>query len=66
VWESLAKIRVPTLIVRGLKSDRWPPEILARVQRDFPKFEWATADSFHDVAYYAPAELVAAVRKFVG
>jgi len=52
------------LIVRGLRSDRWPPDMIARVQRDYPKFEWATADAQHDVAYQAPEELVAALRKF--
>ncbi len=66
VWESLAKIRAPVLIVRGLKSDRWTPDLVARVQKDFPQYQWATADSFHDIAYYAPAELIAATRKFFG
>jgi esterase len=65
VWDALARITVPILIVRGLKSDRYPPEVVTRVQTAFPKIAWATADSYHDIPFYAPDELVAAVTKFI-
>jgi hypothetical protein len=52
------------MMVRGLRSDRYTPEILARINRDYPRIEWATANSQHDVADQAPQELVAAIRKF--
>lgn len=65
IWEALTKIKVPILIVRGLKSDRYPPDIVARVQKEFPRIEWATADSYHDIPFYSPGELVAAARKFI-
>jgi esterase len=64
VWQDLAAVKCPTMIVRGLRSDRYTPEILARITRDYPQIEWATADSQHDVADQAPQELVAAIRKF--
>jgi pimeloyl-ACP methyl ester carboxylesterase len=64
VWQELAAIKCPTMIVRGLRSDRYTPEIIARISRDYPRIEWATADSQHDVADQAPQELVAAIRKF--
>ena len=64
VWQDLAAIKCPTMIVRGLRSDRYTPEILARIARDYPQIEWATANSQHDVADQAPQELVAAIRKF--
>ena len=64
VWQELAAVKCPTMIVRGLRSDRYTPEILARIARDYPQVEWATADSQHDVADQAPQELVAAIRKF--
>ena len=64
VWQELAAIKCPTMIVRGLRSDRYTPEIIARISRDYPSIEWATADSQHDVADQAPQELVAAIRKF--
>jgi pimeloyl-ACP methyl ester carboxylesterase len=65
VWQDLAAVKCPTLMVRGLRSDRYTPEILARITRDHPSVEWATANSQHDVADQAPQELVAAIRKFV-
>jgi pimeloyl-ACP methyl ester carboxylesterase len=66
VWAMLAAVKCPILVVRGLKSDRWTPEILERMQRDYPNIEWATVDSQHDVPFQDPDGLVAAVRKFVG
>jgi pimeloyl-ACP methyl ester carboxylesterase len=65
-WQQLADIACPILIVRGLRSDRWPPDILAPIQRDYPNIQWATLDTQHDVPYQDPDGLVAAVRKFAG
>ena len=64
IWQDLAAVKCPIMIVRGLRSDRYTPEILARINRDYPNIEWATVNSQHDVADQAPQELVAAVRKF--
>ena len=64
VWQDLAAVKCPIMIVRGLRSDRYTPEILARINRDYPNIEWAMVNSQHDVADQAPQELVAAVRKF--
>jgi esterase len=64
VWQELAAVKCPTMIVRGLRSDRYTPEIIARISRDYPSIEWATVDAQHDVAAQAPQELVAAIRKF--
>ena len=65
VWKDLAAIRCPIMMVRGLRSDRYTPEILDRIARERPDVVWATVDSQHDVAAQAPQELVAAVQKFV-
>ena len=65
VWEQTAKVQCPMMIVRGLKSSRWTPELVEKLQITFPKIRWASADCMHDVAYYAPDELVAAVGSFV-
>jgi pimeloyl-ACP methyl ester carboxylesterase len=66
VWAMLADVKCPILMVRGLKSDRWTPEILDRMKHDDPNIVWATVDSQHDVPYQDPDGLVTAVRKFVG
>ena len=65
-WQLLADVKCPILVIRGLRSDRWPPEILEPMQRDYPKIQWATVDTQHDVPYQDPDGLVTAVRKFIG
>jgi esterase len=64
VWQDLAAVKCPIMMLRGLRSDRYTPEIIARISRDYPRIEWATANAQHDVADQAPQELVAAIRKF--
>jgi pimeloyl-ACP methyl ester carboxylesterase len=66
VWDMLAAVTCPTMIVRGSRSDRWTPDILERIQRDHPRIEWAFADAQHDVPFQAPDELVAHLRRFAG
>lgn len=65
VWEELGKVKVPMYFVRGTRSDRFTPDVMARLQKEFPRIVWATADSMHDIPFYAPAELIAAVKSFV-
>ncbi len=64
LWQELSAVKCPIMIVRGLRSDRYTPEIIARINRDYPAIEWATVDSQHDVAAQAPQALVTAIRKF--
>ena len=64
VWAELSAVKCPIMIVRGLRSDRYPPELVARITRDYPAIEWTTVDSQHDVAAQAPQALIAAIRKF--
>ena len=66
MWAELAMVRCPTLLVRGLRSSRYPPETVARLTRDYPQIQQETVDSQHDVARMAPDALVAHVRKFIG
>ena len=64
VWAELPKVGTSLYFVRGLKSNRFTPEIVARLNRDFPKIVWATANSMHDIPFYAPDELIAALKSF--
>ena len=59
-------VKMPTLLVRGLRSDRYPPATVERLTRDYPQIKQETVDSQHDVARMAPDALIAHVRKFVG
>jgi len=65
VWQDLAAVKVPTVLVRGLRSDRWDnPAVLARLTADYTKVAIVTVDAQHDVADQAPDALIAHVRKF--
>src|SRR5262249_1843925 len=66
MWEELGQVKVPTLVVRGLQSDRYPPATVERLTRDYPQILQATVESQHDIPRMAPDALVAHVRKFVG
>lgn len=65
VWAELPKVICPFLIVRGLQSSRWTPDLVDKLQRGYPAIAWATVQSMHDVAHQAPDALVDAVRAFV-
>jgi pimeloyl-ACP methyl ester carboxylesterase len=64
--DELRKVQCLTIIIRGLQSTRYRPEILEPLQKEFPDIVWGTVDSEHDFAVGAPDELVAVVRKFIG
>ena len=38
--EELRKVQCPTIIIRGLRSTRYPPEILEPLQKEFPDIAW--------------------------
>jgi pimeloyl-ACP methyl ester carboxylesterase len=63
--DELRKVECPTIIIRGLRSTRYPPEILGPLQKEFPDIAWGTVDSEHDIAVGAPDELVDVVRRFI-
>ena len=65
VWQDLATVKAPTMLVRGTRSDRWDnPAILARLSKDFTKVQMVTVDAQHDVAHQAPDALIGHVQKF--
>lgn len=65
MWEELAMVKVPTIIVRGNRSSRYPPATVERLQKNYPHIAQAVVDSEHDVAGQARDALVANVRKFI-
>lgn len=64
VWAELPKVKAPMYFVRGLKSNRFTPEIVARLNKEYPAIIWATANSMHDIPFYAPDELISALKSF--
>jgi pimeloyl-ACP methyl ester carboxylesterase len=66
MWQELGMVKVPTLLVRGLQSNRYPPATVERMTKEYPQITQATVQSEHDVARMAPDALVAHVKKFIG
>ena len=65
MWEELAMVKVPTIVVRGNRSSRYPAATVERLQKNYPHIPHAVVDSEHDVAGQARDALVANVRKFI-
>jgi pimeloyl-ACP methyl ester carboxylesterase len=65
MWAELGMVKCPTMLVRGLRSDRYPPATVERFTREYPHIPQATVDSQHDVPGQAPEPFVAHVRKFI-
>jgi pimeloyl-ACP methyl ester carboxylesterase len=66
MWAELGMVKVPTLLIRGLRSDRFPPETVARFTKEYPHIPQETVDSQHDIPGQAPDAFVAHVRKHIG
>jgi pimeloyl-ACP methyl ester carboxylesterase len=66
MWAELAMVKVPTIIIRGSRSSRYPPATVERLQREFPHIPQVVVDSQHDIPYQARDALIANVRKFIG
>lgn len=66
VWDDLARVKAPTMFLRGAKSDRWKdPRPLERLAQEFPHVLVIAVDAQHDVAGQAPGEVIAMTRKFI-
>lgn len=65
MWDELAMVKVPTIVVRGNRSSRYPAATVERLTKNYPHIAQAVVDSEHDVAGQAPEALIAEVRKFI-
>ena len=66
MWEELAMVKVPILLVRGLQSNRYPPATVERMTKEYPHIPQQTVDSQHDIPGQAPDAFVAHMRKYIG
>lgn len=66
MWQELAAVKAPILLVRGTKSDRYNDAALAKVKSEFPKIRRVDVECGHDVAGGAPQALIDAARSFIG
>ena len=65
MWEELAMVKVPMIIMRGNRSSRYPAATVERLTKNYPHIPQAVVDSEHDVAGQAPEALIGHVRKFI-
>jgi pimeloyl-ACP methyl ester carboxylesterase len=64
IWDALARIRCPIRVVRGLRSDRYTPDAIARIKA-YKTVTMTEVDSEHDLPGQAPDALVATVKEFL-
>ena len=65
LWKALGEIKCPVTFIRGARSDRNKPEHYKRIASEFSQIRVETVDSRHDVAFEAPDELVAVVKRII-
>lgn len=65
MWQALARLRVPTLVVRGTKSDLFAAETVEKVKAANPLIRVVEVNAGHDVAGENITALVGALRGFV-
>jgi esterase len=65
MWAELGMVKTPTLLIRGLRSDRFPPETVVRFTKEYPHIPQETVDSQHDIPGQAPDAFVAHMRKYI-
>ena len=69
LWDALAGLvrrNQPALVIRATRSSAYDEAALLRLHTDFAAVNVVELDSGHDVPGSAPAELVGAVRDFLG
>jgi pimeloyl-ACP methyl ester carboxylesterase len=66
MWAELHMVKTPTILIRGLRSDRFPPETVDRFTKEYPHIPQKTVDSQHNIPGQAPDAFVAHVRAFIG
>jgi len=66
MWAELGMVKTPTFLIRGLRSDRFPPETVTRFTKEYPHIPQRTVDSQHDIPGQAPDAFVAHMLEFIG
>jgi esterase len=65
MWQVLADVRCPALVVRGARSDMFALETVAKMQAANARMRVLEVDAGHNVAGENPAGFLAAVRPFL-
>ena len=65
MWKALERLRLPTLVVRGARSELFAAETVQKVKAANPLIRVAEVDAGHNVAGENITALVAALRAFI-
>lgn len=65
LWEVVRQIRVPTLVLRGTRSDLFAAETLPKLLAANPAFRSRQIEAGHHIAGDNPADALAAIREFI-
>jgi pimeloyl-ACP methyl ester carboxylesterase len=65
MWDELAMVKVPMIVVRGNRSSRYPAATVERLTKNYPHIPQFVVDSEHDVAGQAREALIGHVQKFI-
>lgn len=65
LWQAVGDVRVPTLVLRGTRSDLFAAETLPKVLAKNPSFRAVEIEAGHHVAGDNPQAALAAIRQFI-
>lgn len=65
MWQALGELRMPTLVIRGARSDMFALETAERVKAANPRIRLVEVDGGHNVAGDNLSGFIAAVRPFL-
>ena len=65
MWQVLGELRMPTLVLRGTRSDMFAPETAEKVQAANPRIQLAQVEGGHNLAVDNLPGFLAAVRPFI-
>lgn len=66
MWAILLEVACPILVIRGLRSDMFTPDIAAKVREVAPAATLVEIDATHNIGAEAPDALLAVTREFLG
>lgn len=65
MWQLIGEVRCPILSVRGMRSDMYAPETVAKMKAANPRLQLVEVDAGHDIAGENEAALVEVLRKWI-
>ncbi|CAM5372345.1 alpha/beta fold hydrolase [Eoetvoesiella caeni] len=65
MWQILEQLSVPTLVIRGTRSDMFAPGVVPMVKAANPRIKIVEVDSGHNVAQENPDAFYAAAHSFI-